>query len=68
MGRAIRVILPLANGSKAHLFVVYAYQGSSDDTHKLALTGKLMENVVCEARSCGTGQRVMVQASFLCQV
>ena len=31
LGRAVRVILPLANGGTAHLFVVYGYQGSCDD-------------------------------------
>ena len=60
LGRAVRAILPVANGSIAHLFVVYGYQGSSDDTHKLALTSKLLEAVICEARVCGTGQPVII--------
>ena len=64
LGRAIRVILPLASGSIAHLFVVYGYQGSSDDSHKLALTNKLLETVICEARACGTGQPVIITGNL----
>ena len=60
LGRAIRVILPLANGSIAHLFVLYGYQGSCDDPHELALTNKLLEAVICEAKVCGTGQPVVI--------
>ena len=56
----LRVIVPWANGSIAHLFVVYGYQGSSDDYQKLALTNKLVGAVICEARVCGTGQRALV--------
>ena len=58
LGRAIRAILPLANGSIAHLLVVYGYQGSRDDHHKLALADKPMEAAICEAKACGTGQPV----------
>ena len=54
LGRTVRVILPLANSSIAHLFVVYGYQGSSDDPNKLLLTNKLFEAVVGEAKVCGT--------------
>ena len=36
LGRAIRVILPSASGGSAHMFVVYGYQGSGEDPHKLA--------------------------------
>ena len=64
LGRAIRVILPLANGIKAHLFVVYGYQGSSDDPHKLSLTNKLLEAVIGEARVCGSGQPVITVGDF----
>ena len=60
LGRAIGVILPLANGSIAHLFVLYGYQGSYDDPHKHALTNKLLEAVLCEAKVCGTGQPVVI--------
>ena len=60
LGRAVRVILPLANGIIAHLFVVYGYQGSCDDAHKLSLTNKLMEAVIGEAKACGVGQPVVV--------
>ena len=60
LGRVIRAILPLSNGSIAHLFVVYGYQGSSDDYQKLALTKRLLEAVICEARVCGSGQPVIV--------
>ena len=60
LGRAIRVILPLANGIIAHLFVVYGYQGSSDNSHKLLLTNKLLEAVIGEAKACGTGQPVVI--------
>ena len=64
LGRAIRVILPLANGIIAHLFVVYGYQGFSDDPHKLSLTNKLLEAVISEAKVCGTGQPVNVAGDF----
>ena len=64
LGRAIRVILPLANGSIAHLFVVYGYQGSSDDPQKLLLTNKLFEAVIGEAKVCGTGQPVIITGDF----
>ena len=60
MGRAVRVILPLASGIIAHLFVVYGYQGSSDDTRNLSLTNKLLEAVIGEAKACGTGQPVII--------
>ena len=60
LGRAIRAILPLDNGSIAHLFVVYGYHGSSEDNHKLALTNKLLEAVICEVRVCGTRQPVII--------
>ena len=60
MGRATRAILPLANDSIAHLFVVYGNQRATDDRHKLALTNKLLEAVICEARVCGTGQQVVI--------
>ena len=64
LGRALRVILPLANGSIAHLFVVYGYQGSSDDPQKLLLTNKLFEAVIGEAKVCGTGQPVIIVGDF----
>ena len=65
LGRAIRVILPLAKqGSIAHLFVVYGYQGSSDDPQKLLLTNKLFEAVIGEAKVCGTGQPVIITGDF----
>ena len=54
--RAIRAILPLADGGTAHLFVVYGFQSAEVDPHKVALTNKLMEGVLGEARACGTGQ------------
>ena len=57
-------MLPLANGSIAHLFVVYGYQGSSDDPHKLALTNKLLDAVICESRACGTGQPVIISGDL----
>ena len=66
LGRAVRVILPLANGIIAHLFVVYGYQGSCGDAHKLALTNKLMEAVIGEAKACGVGQPVVVAGRFEC--
>ena len=64
LGRAIRVILPLANGRIAHLFVVYGYQGSCDDPHKLALTNKLMEAVIGEAKVCGACQPVVISGDL----
>ena len=64
LGRAMRVILPLANGIIAHLFVVYGYQGSTDDPHKLSLTNKLLEAVIGEARVCGVGQPVIIAGDF----
>ena len=51
----MRVILPL---------VVYGYQGSSEDSHKLALTNKLMEAVMCEVRGCGTGKPVIISGDL----
>ena len=60
LGRVIRVILPLADGRIAHLFVVYGYQGSCDDPHKLSLTNKLMEAVIGEAKVCGAYQPVII--------
>ena len=56
LGRVVRVILPLANGIIAHLFVIYGYQGSGNDPLKLSLTDKLLEAVFGEAKVCGTGQ------------
>ena len=64
LGRAIQVILPLANGRIAHLFVVYGYQGSCDDPHKLLLTNNLFEAVIGEAKVCGTGQLVVISGDF----
>ena len=64
LGRAIRVILPLANGIIAHLFVVYGYQGCSSDSHKLFLTKKLFEAVIGEAKVCGSGQPVIIAGDF----
>ena len=34
------------------------------DAHKLALTNKLMEAVVGEAKACGTGQPVVISGDF----
>ena len=59
LGRVLRVILPLVSGRIAHLFVLYGYQGASEDPCKLALTNKLLESAICEARVCGTGQPVI---------
>ena len=64
LGRVVRVILPLASGSIAHLFVFYGYQGSSEDSHKLSLTNKLLEAVFGEAKVCGTGQPVIITGDF----
>ena len=36
----------------------------SDDSHKLALTDKLLEAVVCEVRACGAGQRVIISGDL----
>ena len=36
------------------------FQGSNDDSHKLALANKLLEAVICEARAYGTGQPVII--------
>ena len=60
----VRAILPLTNGSIAHLFVVYGYQGASEDTHNLALTKKMLEAVMCEARVRGTGQPVIIEGDL----
>ena len=54
----------MANGIIAHFFVVYGYQGSSDDSHNLSLNNKLLEAVIGEAQACGTGQPVMITADF----
>ena len=40
------------------------YQGAAEDPHKLALTNKLLEAVICEAKSCGTGQPVIIAGDF----
>ena len=64
LGRAIRVILSLANGIFTHLFVLYGNQGSCDDPHKLALTNKLLEAVIREAKVCGSGQPVVITGDF----
>ena len=60
LGRAARVILPLARGRIADLFVIFGYRGSGEDPHKLALTNSLLEAVLCEASACGTGQLVIL--------
>ena len=64
MSRAIRAILPRADGGIAHLFVVYGFQRAEVDPHELALTTKLMEGVLGEARACGTGQPDMIIADL----
>ena len=64
LGRVLRVILPLASGRIAHLFVLYGYQGASEDPHKLALTNKLLQAVICEAHVCGIGQPVIIAGDF----
>ena len=64
LGKAIGVILPLANGSIAHLFVVYGYQGSSDNPHEPSLSNKFLEAVISEAKVCGTGQPVIIAGDF----
>ena len=46
------------------MFVVYGYQGASDDPHKLALTNKLLEAVICEEKACGTGQPVIISGDL----
>ena len=48
------------DGGIAHLFVVHVHQGAEVDSHKLALTNKLMEAVLGEAKACGTGQPVII--------
>ena len=34
LGRAMRVVLPTGDGGVVHLFVVYCYQGSEEDSEK----------------------------------
>ena len=43
---------------------MYGYQGSSDDSHKLSLTNKLLEAVIGEARACGSGQPVIISGDL----
>ena len=38
MGRALRVTLPTEERGVVHLFVVYGYQGSEEDSDKLLLS------------------------------
>ena len=42
----------------------YGYQGASENPHQLALTHKLLEAVICEARICGTGHPVILSGDF----
>ena len=58
LGRAVRVVLPLGNGSIAHLFVIYGYQGAESDPEKLTLTGDLLAAVLAETKMCCAGQPV----------
>ena len=60
LGRAMRVVLPLGNGSVAHLFVIHGYQGAESDPEKLALTEHLLAAVLAEAKMCCSDHPVML--------
>ena len=60
LGRAIRVTLPTGEGGVVHLFVVFGYQGSEEDSDKLVLTGKLLSAVLAEAHVVSVGQLVLI--------
>ena len=53
------MILTYATGGIGYLFVVCGYQGAEADSQTLALTNKLLEEVLGEAKACGTGQSVI---------
>ena len=54
LGRAMRVVLPAGDGGVVHLFVVYGYQGSEEDSEKLSLTDQLIRAVLAETQfECG---------------
>ena len=63
IGRPMRVVLPLGNGSIVHLFVIYGYQGESDP-EKLQLFEHLLAAVLAEARMCCAGQPVILAGDF----
>ena len=46
LGRAVRVVLPLANGCVAHLFVIYGYEGAENAPDKLAPTDQILTFVL----------------------
>ena len=62
--RALSEILSLADGGSAHFFVVSGCQEAEIDPHKLALTHKLLEAVLGEAKACGTGLPVAIIGDF----
>ena len=54
LGRALRTTLPTDKGGVIHLFVVYGYQGTEEDSDQLELTDKLLQAVLAEAQVvCG---------------
>ena len=60
MGRALRTTLPTAQGGVVHLFVVYGYQGTEEDAHKLQLTVRLLQAVLAEAQVVCIGQPMLI--------
>ena len=60
LGRAMRVVLPTGDGGVVHLFVIYGYQGSEEDSEKLLLADKVLRAVLAEAQAVCVGQPQLV--------
>ena len=60
LGRAMKVTIPTGNGGVVHLFVVFGYQGSKEDSEKLLLAEKLLNALLAEAQVVCVGQPVLI--------
>ena len=63
-GRAVRCLLPLADGRFMHLFVVYGFQGADVDSEQLALTEQLFDAVLGELHVVARGQPCVLVGGF----
>ena len=60
LGRVLRTTLPTGKGGVVHLFVVYGYQGTEEDSDQLSLTDKLLQAVLAEAHAVCIGQPMLI--------
>ena len=64
LGGAMRVVLHTGDGGAVHLFVVYGYHGSEQDSEKLSLTDKLLCAVLAEAQVVCVEQPFLIVGDF----